>query len=399
MKDFSELTDEEIMNMSAPPSEEEPVELGTDSVDPESDPQSEAEDEAEGVDEVDAGGAADLDSESDESVEADDDLEPESADSATHDPFSGATDEAAEDDQSEDTSDESPTEEDRETDDGEFRSKYEELMAPFKAAGRDIKLDNPEQARRLMQMGVDYNQKMQTMKPYLKVLRSLEKANLLDQDRVNFLIDLSNNNSDAIKKLLKDNSIDPMELDLEDSDGYVATDHSVSDQEMGVRAAFEAIESTPTFDRTLQVLTKEWDQSSRAMLADNPSYIGLMHNHIANGTYDQVWGEVVKLRMLGELVGLSDLDAYNQAGQAMYDGGKLADPQPASSTSSAGDTTQKSAQGNGSTRGSQKRTAQKRAASPTKGGASGGGATKVPNLAEMSDEDIMKLDPRTLSKL
>lgn len=387
---WAEMTDEQIATMSAPPEEGE-LEDNDSAADPAAEDESSEELDEEGNAPDVTGGADDDEDPETEDEESEDDLEPEDADSATQDPFDGVDSKPAEDDQSAEEQDEEDEDEDSEPEVSDFQAKYEEIMAPFKAAGREIKLDDPAQARRLMQMGVDYNLKMQTMKPYMKVLRTLEKAELLDQDRINFLIDLSQNKPEAIKKLLRDGSIDPMELDMEDNEAYSPTDHMVSESEMSVREAFQAIESTPTFNKTVQVLTKEWDSKSKAALADNPNLIGLMHVHIANGTYDEVWPEVMKRRLLGDLVGLSDLDAYNQTGQAMADSGQLSPLSPDNATSSAPNTTQAPAQGKGSPKAKRKRVAQKRAASPTKGGATGGRGKKVPNLADLSDEQIEKM--------
>ena len=399
--DWESLSDDEVSNMGRPPSEGTPDEQNTDpaGVDPAAgdEPTEELDEEgnAPGVtDGADAGKQPTSDN-----GDAEGDLEPEGEESAPPAPNVSSKSEAPKGDHPSESGKDKEAGEEKEFEEIDFKARYEEVMAPFKAAGRDITLDDPKQVRRMMQMGVDYNQKMQHLKPYMKVLRTLEKANLLDQDRINFLIDLDSKNPAAIKKLLKEGSIDPRDFDLEDSaDVYSPTDHSVSDTEMGVRDAFEAIESSDHFDRTVNVLTKEWDGMSKQALAGNPNLIGLMHSHISDGTFDQVWGEVVKERLLGNLVGLSDLAAYDQTGQAMASKGKLADPQPSKATSSAKASTQARAQGNGSSPKSNETIAQKRAASPTKGGASGGGKPKLPNLADMTDAEVEKFDMRQLSK-
>ena len=246
-------------------------------------------------------------------------------------------------------------------------------------------------------MGVDYNQKMQHMKPYMKTLRTLEKANLLSIDKINFLIDLDQKNPEAIKKLLSDSSIDPMELDTEDDTDYSPNDHSVSDTEMGLKEVFESLKSTPTFEKTMNILVKEWDVKSQNVLADNPATITELHTHIANGTYDTVWAEVVKRRLLGELPGLSDLDAYNQTGAAMVQSGQLqvAPAAQQRQTSPAMRTTQPSAQGKGSPQKGRK--ARKRAAAPT--GGTGRGRPqmqKMPDFANMTDEEVEAFDINSL---
>ena len=370
---WESLSDEEIAGMPFPPEEGSAANETEPAVeDPTAESEPAEELEVEGNDPEVTGGADEPEQPDTDNVDAEGDLDSEEAEPATSDPFDGTDPEPPEDDQSEETEEKEEPAEDLKPEDVEFRAKYEELMAPFKAAGREIKLDNPDQARRLMQMGVDYNLKMQTLKPHLRTLRTLEKANLLDPERVNFLIDLSEKKPEAIKKLLRDGSIDPMDLDMENNETYSPTDHTVSEQEMGIREAFEAIENDPTFDQTVNILTKEWDSKSRVSLADNPSLIGFIHAHIANGTYDQVWSEVMKQRVLGQLVGLSDLEAYDQTGQAMASAGQLGPPSPQKATSSAPNTSQAPAQGTGSPKSNPKKTAQKRAASPTKGGGNSG---------------------------
>jgi hypothetical protein len=402
--DWASISDAEVAEMSAPPSEGQSANnenSESTGVDPAVEEEPTEELDEEGNPSEVTGGAGSEEEPTSEDDEAVGDREPEDAETAPLTPDDSSESEATGDDQSSEPGEEEETGEEAEPERSDYQALYEELMAPFKAAGREIVLDDPKQIRRLAQMGVDYNQKMQHLKPYMKVLRTLERAELLDPDRINFLIDLDSKNPAAIKKLLEDSSIDPLELGREDNaEPYSPTDHSVSDTEMGVRDAFEAIETSDHFDRTVTVLTKEWDGKSKEALAGNPNLIGLMHSHISDGTYDQVWGEVVKLRMLGQLVGLSDLAAYDQTGQAMANDGKLADPQPVKATSSEPSTPQASAQENGSKpKGGNKTAALKRAASPTKGGASGGrGKLKAPNFLDMTDQEIEEYDLKQLSK-
>lgn len=96
----------------------------------------------------------------------------------------------------------------------DYKAAYEQITAPFKANGREMKVESPEEAVRLMQQGANYVKKMQALKPHLKMVRMLENNGLLDEGRLNFLIDVSRKDPGAIKKLLKDANIDPMDLDL-----------------------------------------------------------------------------------------------------------------------------------------------------------------------------------------
>jgi hypothetical protein len=138
-------------------------------------------------------------------------------------------------------------------------------------------------------------------------------------------------------------------------------------------------------------MTKQWDDVSRNLLRQHPEWIPHINNHVADGTFDKVWPEVEKGRMLGKLTGLSDLDAYYQVGKAMADAGRLSDQQTQNNAPSSADTsTQVSAQGNGSPQDDPKRDL-KRAASLTRGKKSSGGAKKVLDYGSLTDEQIEKM--------
>jgi len=392
---WEELSDEDFLNADSPFGGESVNELsGEDDPKP---TQSEGEDEPGDVTDSEADGAATDQSSKDTDDDPKDTSASDDGNAGTQNPFSGNPASSPKDDQSKDQEKgEKPKTKGTDSDKIDWKAEYQKVMAPFKAAKREINLENPEEARRLMQMGVDYSRKMQMMKPYQRILHTLEKANLLDPERINFLIDLDAKDPEAIKKLLKDSSIDPTELELEDGEStYKPKNHAVSDSEVDIRQAFESFEGTDTFDRTVQILTKQWDTASKSTLREHPTWIPLINDHVADGTFDKVWSQVERDRMFGKLAGLSDLDAYYQTGEAMAKAGNLADPQNSQDRSSAvGDYNPASAQGNGSPDDPSKDL--KRAASLTKGKPSSRGAKKAVDYGSGSDEDFLKQPPPSL---
>ena len=271
----------------------------------------------------------------------------------------------------------------------DYQSEFAKVMAPFKAAKREIKIDNVDDARRLMQMGVDYAQKMQAMKPYRRVLKTLEKNDLVDVDKVNYLIDLSKKNPEAIKKLLKDSEIDPMDLNIEDDNNYLPNDYMLGDNEIALDDVIDEIRNTPAFDQTVNVITKQWDTASRKLLLDNPAIIRTINDHVGEGLFEQIADRMQTERTFGRLSGLSDLEAYKMVGDAMQENGLF--KFKSNGSSSTGNTTQGYSQDSGSSSAEAENLRnRKRAASPTKGTASTG--KKVPNFLTMSDEDIEKFD-------
>lgn len=86
----------------------------------------------------------------------------------------------------------------------DYKTEYEKIMAPFKANGMDMQAKSVEDAIQLMQMGAGFHKKMAALKPAMRQMKLLEKHGLLDDEKLNYLIDLSNKNPEAIKQLLKD---------------------------------------------------------------------------------------------------------------------------------------------------------------------------------------------------
>ena len=199
----------------------------------------------------------------------------------------------------------------------DYKKEYEKLLAPFVANGKEIKVNNVADAVSLMQMGANYNKKMAALKPNLKLLKLLESNGLLSEERVGFLIDLEKKNPDAINKLIKESGIDPMDLDAEKANDYKPTVRTVDDKELELDAVLEEIQDTPSYSKTIQVVGKEWDAASKQTVANSPSILKIINNHMQSGVYDVIQEEIERERMFGRLQGLSDIEAYRQVGDAI----------------------------------------------------------------------------------
>ncbi len=268
--------------------------------------------------------------------------------------------------------------------DVDYKVEYEKLLTPFNANGREMKVKNVDDAINLMKMGANYHKKMVGLKPSLKILKLLENNDLLDPTKINYLIDLHAKNPEAITKLLKDSNIDPLEVDLKKDTTYTPQTRTVSDTEIDLDAVLDDIKSTPTYAQTLNVITEQWDEASRGIISKNPHIIGLINEHISDGTYEKVTGAVNYERSLGRLQGISDLEAYKQIGDAMF----AAAPKPTVPTPKAPETPQVTQQ---SKEKEQKRKERKRAASSTPTAKSTPDSTPF-NPLSLSDEEFEKFD-------
>lgn len=267
--------------------------------------------------------------ESDTSTETESDEEEEDSDAASTD-AANQEDESSEEDETSETNSEDKKEEETSVEEEkptetslDYKAEYERLLKPFKANGREVKVDSVDEAIQLMQMGANYTKKMAALKPSLKILRMLEDHGLMDEAKLSFLIDLEKRKPQAIGKLVKDSGIDPLDLDTENSTEYKPSSYTVDDKELELDAVLEKISSTSAYTRTIDVVSNKWDASSKTVLLNNPTLIEVINEHIEQGVYDQIASVMEKERMLGRLTNLSDLEAYKYVGDMLQSQGKF----------------------------------------------------------------------------
>lgn len=317
-----EMSDEDIMNMPEPTDEtpaeaEETIQEGDDTSEeekPEEDEQDTAETEEIDEDESDA-------EEEDESPDGD---------------SSGGTGKETENDsgkQTEDSLDEKEDskngkEEEETTPAVNFEDEYKKLMSPFKANGKEMQVANVDDAITLMKMGANYNKKMAGLKPNLKLLKMLDKNGLLDEGKLAYLIDLDKKNPDAINKLIKDSGVDPLEVDIEKDSEYKPNTYTVDDKEVELDEVLDDIRETISFKDTIDVISNKWDEASKQILLDQPQIIKVINSHVENGIYDKITQVMEQERALGRLVGMSDIAAYRQIGDAIQAQGGFNEPAP-----------------------------------------------------------------------
>jgi len=199
----------------------------------------------------------------------------------------------------------------------DYKSEYEKLLAPFPANGKDMQVRNVDEAITLMQMGANYHKKMAALKPNLKLLKILEKNDLLSEEKISFLIDLDKKNPDAINKLIADSKLDPMDLDADKAGAYKPTTRTVDDKELELDSVLEEIQDTTSYKRTIGIVGQEWDQESKAVVANNPQLLKVVNEHVKSGIYDVIKAEVDRERALGRLLSVPDIEAYRQVGDAI----------------------------------------------------------------------------------
>ncbi len=198
----------------------------------------------------------------------------------------------------------------------DYEAEYKKLFEPIKANGKIIKMRNAEQIVNRIQLAENYHKKMHDMRPYNTVLKTLERADLIDnEEELNFLIELKQKNPEAIRKLINESGIDKYELTdddkMEKAKTYRPQNHMVDESEVEIEDALRSISESDKYDETVQVMTKVMDAKSRDIIAENPNYIKSLNHDIETGIYETVMDNVSYQREMGELpAGISDIEAY-----------------------------------------------------------------------------------------
>ena len=208
----------------------------------------------------------------------------------------------------------------------DYKAGYEQIMAPFKANGKTMQIKSVEEAIQLMQMGANYTRKMQELQPHRKTLLMLENNGLLDEGKLSFLIDLDKKNPEAIKKLLQDANINPLDVDMDQESTYQEGNHKVSDEEAQFRLVLDELNSNPVGRETLQTINSTWDQASKEVLWKQPEVMNTIHQQRENGVYARITAEIDRRRTLGVIqVGVPFLEAYRVVGDELHKAGAFND--------------------------------------------------------------------------
>lgn len=188
----------------------------------------------------------------------------------------------------------------------DYKAAYETIFKPFKANGKEITPRNVDDVINLMQMGANYTKKMQVIAPMKKVIESLNKAEI-NEENLNFLIDVYKGDKEAIKKLLKRHSVDPIELDLEETN-YVPKNNIVSDEDVEFSNVIDDIRDS--LPKIQDIINSKWDKNSKDKLLSDPRLLKALHEEIQYGRFDKIQAQVEMEKMFGRYRGVSDLDAY-----------------------------------------------------------------------------------------
>lgn len=271
---------------------------------------------------------------------------------------------------------------------------YTKVTAKFNASGKEFQVDNADDVISLMQKGIDYNIKMSTLKPALKMVKALE-AHGITQEDLGLLIDIHNRKPEAIASLVKQADIDLYSVDDESVDRYAPTDAQITDEEYEFQNVISSISASPRYADVMQFVANS-TVADKQEVYSQPQILKSLVDHAQLGIFDKVMAEVDKLQVLGRLPqGMTPLQAYHAIGSQMFGG----EPTPSQEQPQVNPQVQqpipKPVQR--PVQQPQSNTARRAAAAPSN--AAKPGAKPKPSahdLFTMSDEEFSKIDPNFL---
>jgi hypothetical protein len=198
---------------------------------------------------------------------------------------------------------------------------YTKVTASFKADGKDLQIRSPEDAVRLMQMGVNYSRRMQEMKPLRAQNEMLKAVGLDDPAKLNHMIEVMQGKPDAIQKLLKDKKIDPIDIDTTKEVAYQPANHAIDPKTLAFREAIESTLAAEGGKELIADINSSWDDTSKEALRDQPAIFQNLLDQKKSGVYVRIKKELDYQRTMGFLTDVPFVQAYHQVGDAMQKAG------------------------------------------------------------------------------
>ncbi|AUV61833.1 tail length tape measure protein [Pseudomonas phage Littlefix] len=195
------------------------------------------------------------------------------------------------------------------------------LFAPIKASGRTLQISSVEEAIQLAQKGLNYHDKMAGLKPSLNIVRTLEREGLLDPNKINELIDLYKKKPEAIAKLVKDSGVDLLDIDDKQVAAYKPDQYGLSETETALEDVMSELKQTPAYDRVINFAGNQIDNASKQLIIKNPHVLMHFAEQVESGVFDVIQAELAKQKVLGNLKGLNDIQAYDAVGKHLAEKG------------------------------------------------------------------------------
>lgn len=181
---------------------------------------------------------------------------------------------------------------------------------PIKAAGVELKIENMEEAVRLIQQGADYTRKMQELSKERSTHRAkiglLEDNGLLnDPEALPRMIEAFKGNPEAILDLVTKYEIDLTKADANNK--YEPKIAERTEHELILNDTIDELKANGSFEQVNAAFTgfvsqdegKSYVEDSQALLTQNPVLLTKISEDMSDGSYEKVQTELALRKVKG----------------------------------------------------------------------------------------------------
>ena len=202
----------------------------------------------------------------------------------------------------------------------EYKAFYDKLANGLVIDGKQIKVNSPDELLSII------NNRTTSQQP-----KANGKARVLDElfgersaEDIGLILDVLDKKPEAIKKLLDASGISEFDLP-DDVSGYQPRSIDLN-KDYTLEDTLAELSADDFGNKAIGVVVNEWDSASQQAFANNPAELRALRQHMQDGLYDQIAAEVAKQKVLGNIRGMSDYQAYMAVGNWMGSNGLLQMP-------------------------------------------------------------------------
>ena len=197
---------------------------------------------------------------------------------------------------------------------------YDQIAnAEFVANGKKVKgFTDPEKIIRSQQMLHGYSDRMKGFNEYRPFMKALKDNGLLeDESKFNFALSLLKGDKAAIKQHMKTLSIDPVDLELDET-AYKPTNYVASKESLILEDTLQVARESGIEDKLRKTIGEQWDNESFQEFVSNAEVRQDLLEHMQSGAFDLVQDKIAEMEVLdtyGTFRNMKSTDKYRQAVQ------------------------------------------------------------------------------------
>ena len=175
---------------------------------------------------------------------------------------------------------------------------FRESTQDFVANGKKMSAPkDPKKITQAFQKAAGFDEKMKSFKKYRPFITPLQEKGIIDNpDKFNLMMNALDGDQEAIKKMISDAEIDPIELDM-DNINYQPKNAVASNIELAYGDVMESASQNGVRDQVQKVVSGDWDDDSVLELLDDPQNSADLVNHLSTGIYDLVQERIAQKTM------------------------------------------------------------------------------------------------------